>query len=165
MTRRELLGRAAVPALELLSEISDVLSSNQHLRYPKRRGIDYYTGRALLMLGRNEEAGQRLDQALEAQVSELGTEHLAIANTHWLIGLCRWRSGDPVEGENGPMYRFTRSQLLACEGQVDAAEGELLAAQASGLDPWRAALHLRLHPRSDEPAFQRLSLVLDESFK
>ena len=89
------------------------------------------------MLGRDGEAGDRLDQALTANELELGTEHLAVGNTHWLIGLCQWRSGDPeagqeswqhasrvflaVEGENGLMYRFARSQLLAGEGQVDGS--------------------------------------------
>ena len=169
----------AEEALELLSKISDVLSNNQELRYPPRAGVDYYTGRALLMLGRNEEAGDRLDQALTAHESELGTEHLAVGTTHWLIGLCRWRSGDPeagqeslqhasrvflaVEGENGLMYRFARSQFLAGEGQVDAAEQELRAALAAGIQPWKAALHLRLHPRSNEPAFQRLAQVAAEN--
>ena len=55
------------------------------------------------------------------------------------------------------MYRFTRSQFLALDGQIEEAEQELLAARAGGLTPWEEALYLRLHPRSHEPAFRRLS--------
>jgi len=165
----------AEEALELLLEVSRILSENQRLRYPPRRSVEYYSGRALLMLGRNEEAGPRLDQAMELQEAEFGSEHWSVASTHWLIGLCRWRSGDAeagqesmrraseiflaVEGESSSMYRFTRSLLLASDGQVEAAERELRVAQEAGLEPWKAALHLRLHPRSSEPAFRRLSAV------
>jgi len=167
----------AKEALDLLLVISDALSSNPNLGYPKRRGVDHYRGRALLMLGRNEEAEHRLNEAMAAQESEFGPEHFSTASTHWLIGLCRWRSGDPeegmeamqqasriflaVEGENSFTYRFTRSQLLACEGKVEEAEVELRTALSAGLEPWKAALHLRLHPLSNEPAFRRLARIVE----
>jgi tetratricopeptide (TPR) repeat protein len=163
----------AEEALELLVEITEILSDNPHLQYPPRRGVEYYAGRALLMLGRYEEAARRLDRALELQVEELGPEHSVVASTRWLIGLGLWRSGDDeagqqamqhasdaflaAEGETSFMYRFTRSQFLALEGRTEEAEQELLAARAGGLAPWEATLQIRLHPHSNDPAFRRLS--------
>ena len=71
----------AEEALELLFAISELLSDHPHLQYPPRRGVEYYTGRALLMLGRHEEAERRLNQAMELQVAELGSEHTVVAAT------------------------------------------------------------------------------------
>jgi hypothetical protein len=130
------------------------------------------------MLELYEQAEARLLEALAAQEIEMGPENIAAAMSHWLIGLCRWRSGNPeagresmrrsseillaVEGGDGFLHRFTRAQFLAEEDKTEDAERDLWAALAAGLKPWTATLFLRLHPRSNEPAFRRLAEVVEQ---
>lgn len=159
-------------SLARIREIEDILAGRPELTYPPRAGVAFYKGRTLMMLNRDEEAEPLLEQAIELQTAASGGDHLRVADSAWLLGLCRWRQGDReagledmkramgiylrVQGDSSPDYLLYRSFLLADEGRQEEAQQALQAARANRLPEWKVRLQADLHPRGNEPPFRQL---------
>ncbi|MBD3868597.1 MAG: serine/threonine protein kinase [Acidobacteria bacterium] len=166
----------AEEALRLIDEIETALSDRPELQYPPKAGVAFYAGRALMELNRDQEARTRLEAALETQLAETGEDHRRVADSSWLLGMCRWRLGDReagltamnraagiyqrIQGEDGLEYNLFQAQLLAGDGKANEAETALAKAVTAGLSSWKVELHLRLHPLGSDPAFRRLKEVV-----